>query len=123
MPDFNEIKDFIERLKSPEFQKQVHEYREEMREIINRNNRNFFKTEKGKECSRKGWLKRNQSMKKACEGLDWHEKRLINRFYRNCPQGYEVDHIIPISKGGMHRLSNLQYLTRAENQAKFNKIN
>ncbi len=46
----------------------------------------------------------------------------IKEFYRNCPQGYEVDHIIPISKGGLHTLSNLQYLTIRENRSKGSKL-
>jgi 5-methylcytosine-specific restriction endonuclease McrA len=46
----------------------------------------------------------------------------IQDFYLNCPPGHEVDHIIPISKGGLHTLSNLQYLTISENRKKSNKI-
>lgn len=46
----------------------------------------------------------------------------LQEFYANCPEGYEVDHIIPISKGGLHTLSNLQYLTKTENRKKSNKI-
>ena len=46
----------------------------------------------------------------------------LQEFYMNCPPGYEVDHIIPISKGGLHCLSNLQYLTISENRKKSNKI-
>lgn len=46
----------------------------------------------------------------------------LQEFYANCPKGYEVDHIIPISKGGKHALSNLQYLTKQENRRKSNKI-
>jgi hypothetical protein len=46
----------------------------------------------------------------------------IKEFYKNCPDGYEVDHIIPLSKGGSHCLSNLQYLTISENRKKSNKI-
>lgn len=46
----------------------------------------------------------------------------IKEFYKNCPIGYEVDHIIPLSKGGLHTLSNLQYLTVTENRKKSNKI-
>jgi len=46
----------------------------------------------------------------------------IKEFYKNCPEGYEVDHIIPLSKGGSHSLSNLQYLTVSENRKKSNKI-
>ena len=47
---------------------------------------------------------------------------LIKEFYQNCPIGYEVDHIIPVSKGGLHSISNLQYLTKTENRKKGNKI-
>ena len=46
----------------------------------------------------------------------------IKEFYQNCPPGHEVDHIIPISKGGPHTLENLQYLTISENRKKSNKI-
>lgn len=46
----------------------------------------------------------------------------IRKFYLDCPEGYEVDHIIPISKGGPHSLSNLQYLTIKENRQKGNKL-
>ena len=46
----------------------------------------------------------------------------IKQFYLNCPPGYEVDHIVPISKGGHHSLPNLQYLTKSENRRKSNKV-
>ena len=46
----------------------------------------------------------------------------LQEFYANCPIGYEVDHIIPISKGGLHSLSNLQYLPWLENRRKSNKV-
>jgi hypothetical protein len=48
--------------------------------------------------------------------------KAIQEFYLNCPEGCEVDHIIPISKGGLHTLSNLQYLTISENRKKSNKL-
>lgn len=48
--------------------------------------------------------------------------KAIQQFYANCPKGYEVDHIIPLSKGGLHTLENLQYLTIGENRKKSNKI-
>jgi 5-methylcytosine-specific restriction endonuclease McrA len=47
----------------------------------------------------------------------------IKIFYQNCPDGCEVDHIIPISKGGSHALTNLQYLTISENRKKSAKLN
>jgi hypothetical protein len=48
--------------------------------------------------------------------------KALQQFYLNCPPGYEVDHIIPVSKGGLHTLENLQYLTISENRKKSNKI-
>ena len=48
--------------------------------------------------------------------------KALQEFYLLCPNGHEVDHIIPISKGGLHCLSNLQYLTISENRHKSNKI-
>lgn len=54
--------------------------------------------------------------------LSKEELKSIQKFYENCPEGYEVDHIYPISKGGYHVLSNLQYLTITENRKKQNKV-
>lgn len=48
--------------------------------------------------------------------------KALQQFYLNCPAGYEVDHIIPVSKGGLHTLENLQYLTISENRKKSNKL-
>ena len=49
-----------------------------------------------------------------------HDK--IKDIYCGCPEGYQVDHIIPVSKGGLHHQDNLQYLTARENQQKGNKL-
>lgn len=43
-------------------------------------------------------------------------------FYMKCPLGMEVDHIVPLSKGGTHTLQNIQYLTPYENKSKSNKV-
>ena len=55
----------------------------------------------------------------------WSEKDLIQQFYENCPDGYEVDHILPLQGkfvSGLHVLNNLQYLTSTENKSKGNKV-
>lgn len=46
----------------------------------------------------------------------------VKEIYKNCPEGYEVDHIIPLSKGGAHHQDNLQYLLKEENRRKSNKL-
>ena len=48
--------------------------------------------------------------------------KALQQFYMNCPEGHEVDHIHPVSKGGLHTLENLQYLTISENRKKSNKL-
>lgn len=54
--------------------------------------------------------------------LSEEDINLIYDFYKNKPKGYVVDHIHPISKGGMHHISNLRYISRKHNQEKYNKI-
>lgn len=95
---------------------------EENREKARNSVRRFFKTEKGKDLAIKSSLIRCKRLKKACIGLGKEEEEKIREFYKNCPIGFEVDHIIPISRKGKHRLNNLQYLTREENLKKGHSI-
>lgn len=46
----------------------------------------------------------------------------IKEIYINCPEGHEVDHVIPLNKGGLHHQDNLQYLTISENRRKGDKL-
>lgn len=125
--------DFVKRCMSEEFQKDVARLREkwsvDFREYIKNNpekysqhQKKYEHSEKGRKARKKTYRNRSIRMQKAQEGLSWNDKKIIRNFYENCPEGYEVDHIIPLSKGGLHRLSNLQYLTRRENQLKASRL-
>jgi len=56
--------------------------------------------------------------------LPGHDEAL-REIYRNCPAGYEVDHVIPLrGRGvcGLHVPWNLQYLTPKANREKGNRF-
>lgn len=100
----------------------VNKWNEENRETLRKCQKDYEKTEKGKVAVKKSWKKRRVGLKKAAEGLSLEERKKIKKFYAETPLGFVVDHIIPISKGGKHVLSNLQYLSRIENSKKGCKI-
>lgn len=55
----------------------------------------------------------------------WANLTVIKEFYKNCPEGYHVDHIIPLQGeyvSGLHIETNLQYLPARENCSKRNKF-
>lgn len=60
-----------------------------------------------------------------CRTPKWANLEAIRDFYKNRPNGYHVDHIIPL-KGkevsGLHVLENLQYLPAQENLKKSNNL-
>ena len=65
-------------------------------------------------------VRRYQSRKLNALAAD-ADLALIDKIYMAKPEGCEVDHIVPISKGGLHHQDNLQYLPSLENKRKGNR--
>lgn len=68
------------------------------------------------------------SQRKRCRDINqtpkWANLSEIEYFYSNRPEGYHVDHIIPLKGAlvsGLHVIENLQYLPKEENLSKGNK--
>lgn len=75
------------------------------------------------------WKKRHyeaiRRARKKSATPKWACLETIKLIYKNCPVGYEVDHIIPLlgkTVSGLHVPENLQYLLKSENRIKSNKV-
>ena len=85
-------------------------------------NRAWQKTGKGRASSRKGNATRAARMRNALLVVSDDDQALMRLIYANCPDEYEVDHILPLSRGGAHVPVNLQYLPLSINRSKNNRL-
>ena len=80
-------------------------------------------TEKGRKAKLSYWHKYH--LAKELRIPPWADLSAINAFYKACPRGYHVDHIIPLrgsSVSGLHTIDNLQYLSAEDNLTKSNSF-
>jgi hypothetical protein len=117
------------------------EYRAKNKERISIKNKEYWEKTKGTEKQREinsskceTYRKKNPekfrhySNKRRSQKLNaipqWADLEKIQEFYHSCPEGYHVDHVIPLQGKivcGLHVIENLQYLTAIENHQKSNR--
>lgn len=97
--------------------------------------KNYIANQKTQSERWKRWRLKNKDKQNAKSNMEkaaklqrippWANLEAIKQFYLNRPEGYHVDHIIPLrgkTVSGLHILENLQYLPAKENLAKSNKL-
>ena len=98
-------------------------WREKNKDRIKHLNHLWYENNKRK-CRSKDAKRRAAFLKRIPKWITKTELKDIENFYKNCPKGYHVDHIIPLQASvisGVHVLSNLQYLSAKENISKGNR--
>lgn len=112
--------------KNPEAERErSRRYKRKNRDLVNKKNREYSKTERGRAIKLNSTQLRRTRKKNATPVLSKQEKERINSLYIYAKMlsdhsgvKYHVDHIKPIAKGGTHEYSNLQVITAKENQSK-----
>ena len=94
----------------------------ELRERVKEYSRNHYSENKWMYLARSN----NRRAYKMDATPEWADLEKIKEIYFNRPDGYHVDHIIPLQSEivcGLHVPENLQYLPAYTNRAKGNKFN
>ena len=98
------------------------------REKANINNKKYKKTDKGKIANRMYKAKKRARIYELTVKLTAGQNNEVRSIYakaknmRSNGENVEVDHIIPLSRGGVHTPENLQILPALENRRKNNSL-
>lgn len=99
------------------------EFRKQWQTSVNNYTKKRYDNDSEHRAMRKHRAKlRKRNLKNQFDSLTPQEQNAIIQFYMNCPKGFHVDHIYPLVHGGLHCLSNLQYLLIPDNYNKRDKI-
>ena len=107
--------------------KKLKEIRKKYQPILNLKCKIYRKTNKGKRLANYHCaLRYSRKKQRTPKWITKKQLYQIKLIYLNRPDGYEVDHIIPLcgkNVSGLHIPENLQYLSAEENRLKNNKYN
>lgn len=95
-------------------------YRKANIESYQAGERRNTKTRQAKNAAR-----RARKLEATPKWLTAEQHQQIKNFYETCPEGYEVDHIVPLMSDvvcGLHVPWNLQHLTHLDNRSKGNRL-
>ncbi len=102
-------------------------YRQSNRELYNSYNLKYYSRNKEQYISRNS--SRRAKLKEQTPELSYEEKKAVENIYWLAKdlktitgEDYHVDHIHPLSKGGLHHPDNLQILPSDLNLKKGNKV-
>jgi hypothetical protein len=96
-------------------------WHKEHKEAVRAHARKYYQKNKGYYKAKR--TNREKAIKQATP--TWVDKSEFVKIYGEVPQGYHVDHIVPIKGSnvcGLHVPWNLQYLSATENLRKSNKV-